>query len=66
MTSHDSAIVIEFPASRVRPAAPREAGSPSADVVIFTGVRIERLPEEPHGFPATGNGISRRGRRARR
>jgi hypothetical protein len=66
MTSHDSRIVIEFPLSRVRSAAPREAGSPSAEVVIFTGVLIERLPEEPHGVPTAGNGISRRGRRARR
>jgi hypothetical protein len=66
MTSRDSSIIIEFPAFRVRPATPREAGSPSADVVIFTGVLIERLPEEPRGFPSTGSGMSRRGRRARR
>jgi hypothetical protein len=66
MTSRYSSIVIEFPASRVRPATPRIGTSPSADVVIFTGVRIERLPDEPQGVPTTGSGITRRGRRVRR
>lgn len=66
MTGRDSSIVIEFPASRVRPAAPRGDGIGQAEVMIFTGVRIERLPEEPRNLPATGSGLTRRRRRARR
>ena len=66
MTVPDISSVIEFPLSRVRAAAPRAEGSPSAEVVIFTGVRVERLPEKPEGVPAARNGLPRRGRRARR
>ena len=66
MTVPDISSVIEFPASRVRAAAPREEGAQSAEVVIFTGVRIERLPEKPEGVPAARSGLPRRGRRARR
>ena len=57
--------VIEFPLDRVRPASGEAAGA-NAEVLIFTGVRIERLPDEPQGVPTTGSGITRRGRRVRR
>jgi hypothetical protein len=66
MTGRDSNSVIEFPANRVRAIAPREEGAPAAEVLIFTGVRIERMPEDPKGIAAPRPGLSRRGRRARR
>lgn len=42
MTARTHSAVVEFPQARVRPAATLPDGA-SADVVIFTGVRIERL-----------------------
>jgi hypothetical protein len=58
MTPEASSAVIEFPSHRVRPAAPREPGQSSAQVVIFSGVRIERLTSDPQA--------ARKGRRQRR
>ena len=65
MTAPASTAVIEFPQARVRPAAPREPGAASAVVVIFSGVRVERLPEEPQSMPKAPGGIrgKRRGQR---
>jgi hypothetical protein len=61
MTARPSATVIEFPQDRVRPACP-EGGPSAAEVLFFTGVRIERLAEEPDAMPEPGSG----GRRQRR
>jgi hypothetical protein len=47
MTPSARNAVIEFPVDRVRPAATREPGAPAGEVVFFTGVRIERMTEEP-------------------
>jgi hypothetical protein len=65
MTARASS-VIEFPAERLRRAAPRAPGQESAEVVIFTGVRIERLAEETPEVSATRTRISPKGRGARR
>ena len=35
--------VIAFPLDRVRPAASPAAAGPSAEVLIFTGVQVERM-----------------------
>jgi hypothetical protein len=66
MTARPSATVIEFPQDRVRPAGAGESGHGSAEVMIFTGVRIERLAEEPGVLPSSGSGMSRKRRRQRR
>ncbi len=66
MRAQASSVVIEFPQARVRPAGPREPGTCSAEVVIFPGVRIERLPEEPQAVPKARSGVSRKGRGQRR
>lgn len=48
--------VIEFPASRIRPAAQRDAFG-NAEVIIFPGVRIERLAFDlAERLPAVRNG----------
>ena len=54
--------VIAFPKDRVRPAV-ASAGSPSGEVVMFTGVRVERLYDLAERLPAVRNGSSRSGRR---
>ena len=46
MTARPSATVIEFPQDRVRPASAEDQPR-AADIVFFTGVRIERLEAEP-------------------
>jgi hypothetical protein len=66
MTTDASSAVIEFPQHRVRPAALREAGTCPGEVVIFCGVRIERLPEEPEAIEKARGGIGRKGRGQRR
>ena len=60
MTARPSATVIEFPQDRVRPAG-REDQPCAADIVFFTGVRIERLEVEPDA-----NVTPKGGRRQRR
>jgi hypothetical protein len=42
-----SSAVIAFPKDRLRPAAARELGPCSAEIVIFSGVRVERMTDEP-------------------
>lgn len=66
MRARASSHVIEFPQARVRPAAQREPGTCSAEVVIFSGVRIERLPEEPQEVSKARRSLSRKGRGQRR
>ena len=58
--------VIEFPLDRVRPAAGREQGAPPAEVLIFTGVRIERLGDETPPMPLPRPGAGARADRRRR
>jgi len=66
MTARASNSVIEFPRDRVRPAAPRQDPGCSAEVLIFTGVRIERLPDDGAHVPTARNGLTRKGRGGRR
>ena len=54
--------VIAFPKDRVRPAT-ASGGSPAGEVVMFTGVRVERLYDLAERLPAIRNGSSRNGRR---
>ena len=54
--------VIAFPKDRVRPAV-TSAASPAGEVVIFTGVRVERLYDLAERLPAIRTGSSRKGRR---
>lgn len=46
--------VIDFPVDRVRPSACGEPCTPAAEILIFTGVRIERLGEQPSPVPKLG------------
>ena len=68
LSIHAPGAVIEFPLDRVRPAKGREQGAPPAEVLIFTGVRIERLGEEVSSMPLPRPGAGARpvGRRRRR
>lgn len=66
MRIHASSAVIEFPQARVRPAAPRQPGTGPGEVVIFCGVRIERLSEEPQAIQKARSGNIRKGRGQRR
>jgi hypothetical protein len=66
MTARAGNSVIEFPRDRVRPTAAREPSGCSADVVIFTGVRIERLPDDGGSVTRAQSGLSRKGRGGRR
>lgn len=50
MTARAASSVIEFPRIRARAPSAREPQERSAQVLIFTGVRIERLPDD--GEPA--------------
>lgn len=61
-----SSAVIEFPQARIRPAAPQEPGAVYGEVVIFCGVRIERLPEGPQAIRQAPGSISRKDRGQRR
>jgi len=47
--------VIEFPLDRVRPASGEEAGA-NAEVLIFTGVRIERMYDLAERLPPARTG----------
>jgi hypothetical protein len=51
MTARDHSAVVEFPKARVRPAAALPEGA-SAEVVIFTGVRVERLYDLAERLPS--------------
>jgi hypothetical protein len=47
--------VVEFPLDRVRPASGEAAGA-SAEVLIFTGVRIERMYDLAERLPPARTG----------
>ena len=64
MTGRSASSIIEFPRDRVRPA--REEPGCSAEVLIFTGVRIERLPDDGEQIPKARTGLPRKGRGGRR
>jgi hypothetical protein len=54
--------VIEFPADRI-PRTPRQDITGSAEVIIFPGVRVERLPFDlAERLPALRNGSAAKGR----
>lgn len=59
MTTRADSAVIEFPQARVRPAAPLPEGA-MAEVVIFTGVRIERLYDLAERLPSPRKRPARR------
>lgn len=65
MIARASSAVIAFPTDRVRPAS-REAGKSPGEVVIFSGVRIERMTDEPLRLPKQGQLLPPRPRRGRR
>jgi hypothetical protein len=46
--------VIDFPQDRVRP--PRETNGATAEVLIFTGVRVERMYDLAERLPAARTG----------
>jgi hypothetical protein len=64
--------MIPFPDARARPPRrPLAIGEPRGEVLLFTGVRYERLPEPafepaPEPSPLLSNGQARGGRRRRR
>jgi hypothetical protein len=66
MTARAGQTVIEFPRDRIRTGALREPGDGPAEVVFFTGIRIERIPEDGDTLPKARSGLGRKGRRARR
>lgn len=66
MTAQAGHTVIEFPRDRIRTGAAREAGDGPAEVVFFTGIRIERLPEDGDSLPKARSGLGRKGRGGRR
>ena len=59
MTARADSAIIEFPQHRVRPAAALPEGA-TADVVIFNGVRIERLYDLAERLPSPGKSASRK------
>ena len=52
MTAPTHSAVLEFPQARVRPSALLPEGA-SAEVVFFTGVRIERLYDLAERLPSS-------------
>jgi hypothetical protein len=50
MTAQDRSEIVEFPQARVRPANSLPDGA-SAEIVIFTGVRVERLHDLAERLP---------------
>ena len=54
MQARWTSAVIEFPQDRVRP--PREVNGRSAEVLIFTGVRIERMYDLAERLPPARTG----------
>ena len=54
MQARWTSAVIEFPQDRVRP--PREAHGQSAEVLIFTGVRVERMFDLAERLPPARTG----------
>ncbi len=52
MKPQEQSAVIEFPKGRLRPQALGERPASSAEVVIFPGVRVERLEDGAPELPA--------------
>ena len=48
MRARAGSAVIEFPMDRVRPSGQREPRTLPAEILVFTGVQIERLGEREH------------------
>jgi hypothetical protein len=63
MTSPPSSAVIAFPTDRVRRATPGAAPARSGEVVIFSGVRIERITDEPRTIAKATLPARKRGER---
>lgn len=57
MRAPETSTVIAFPQARVRPPA-AEAASTPAEVLIFTGVRVERMPDLAERLPPARNGAA--------
>lgn len=62
MRARAESAVIEFPQDRVRPSCSGEARGP-AEIMIFTGVRIERMYDLAERLPAARTGSSPKTRR---
>ena len=54
MQARWTSAVIEFPQDRVRP--PRDSDGASAEVLIFTGVRVERMYDLAERLPPARSG----------
>ena len=61
MRASTECAVIAFPQERVKPSAP-SAEHPRGEVVIFTGVRVERLYDLAERLPAARNRPARKSR----
>ncbi|MFM8746796.1 MAG: hypothetical protein ACKOED_09035 [Aestuariivirga sp.] len=62
MRASTDCAVIAFPMDRVRPAA-AQGGHGAGEVVMFTGVRVERLYDLAERLPAARTGSTQNGRR---
>ena len=62
MRARAESAVIEFPQDRVRPSCDGERRGPG-EVLIFTGVRIERMYDLAERLPAARTGSSAQTRR---
>lgn len=60
--------VIPFPEKALRPSRPPRADERPGEILLFTGIRYERLPEpgSDPSSPQVSDGRSRTGRRRRR
>jgi hypothetical protein len=63
MKARASRDVIAFPTDRVRRSTCGEAHTGPGKVVIFSGVRIERMTDEPRTIPKAGMPVRKRGQR---
>lgn len=63
MTARASSDVIAFPTHRVRRSTPGDVRMRPGNVVIFSGVRIERMTDEPRPVPKSSIPARKRGQR---
>jgi hypothetical protein len=66
MTIRAGQTVIEFPRDQIRTRTLREAGDGPGEVVFFTGIWIERMPEDKDTLPKARSSRHRNGRGGRR